>query len=182
MMKFALGLVAGAFLASGAVAGTISIMGDTTGGPTWNRPLGGFPPTPPASGVGTAVPFMVTQFTVTADGVYDFLSTADYDNYLHLYVGQFDADDQFNGLLAGNDDFGGNIGLSGFSFALTAGLDYFAVNSGFSNEDFGAFTMRITGPGDIAVVPEAATWAMMIAGFGLVGAAARPRRLVPAEA
>lgn len=31
-----------------------------------------------------------------------------------------------------------------------------------------------------AVVPEPANWAMLIAGFGLVGAAARRRRLAPA--
>lgn len=102
-------------------------------------------------------------------------------------MGAFDPADQFTNLLAGNDDFP-SIGLSGFAFALTAGLTYFTVNSGFSNDDFGTYTMRISGPGDIIpgdnapVIPEPATWAMMIAGFGLVGAAARRRSVVSATA
>jgi hypothetical protein len=34
----------------------------------------------------------------------------------------------------------------------------------------------------VARVPEAATWAMLILGFGLVGAAARRHRVAPAQA
>jgi len=42
-------------------------------------------------------------------------------------------------------------------------------------------TWNLSG-GRITAVPEAATWAMMIAGFGLVGAAARRRKAAPAFA
>lgn len=188
MIRFAMTLMAGGMLATAAMAGDITIDGDTTGGPTWNRTLAGDPPTG-LSGIGTAVPYEVFEFTVTADGTYDFLSTATtvgYDNFLHLYEGAFDPTDQFNGVLIANDDFP-SIGTSGFSFGLIAGTTYLTVNSGFNNGDFGTYTMRISGPGDIipdgqGVVPEPATWAMMIAGFGLIGAAARRRRMASATA
>lgn len=189
MIRIALALMAGTMLSSAAIAGDITINGDTTGGPTWQRTLSGSPPGL-LSGVGNAVAYEVFEFTVTADGTYDFLSTATtpgYDNFLHLYVGAFDPTNQFSGVLIANDDFP-SIGLSGFSFALTAGLTYLTVNSGFANDDFGTYTMRISGPGDIlpggggGVIPEPATWGMMIAGFGLIGAAARRRRTVHATA
>jgi hypothetical protein len=184
MKAFAI-LLAGSLLATPALAGDISVNGDTTGGPLWNRPLGGNPPTPPLSAVGTAVPYEVWEFSVTADGVYDFLSVADggWDNYLFLYTGSFDPTDQFANVLIGNDDFP-TIGVSGFAYALTAGTTYLTVNTGFANDDFGAYTMRITGPGDIVpgggggVIPEPATWAMMILGFGAVGLSMRRRRMV----
>jgi hypothetical protein len=39
--------------------------------------------------------------------------------------------------------------------------------------DYYAWSVR---PGDVAAVPEADTWAMLLAGLGLVGVAARRRR------
>jgi hypothetical protein len=60
------------------------------------------------------------------------------------------------------------------------GTSYFAVASGFQNSDFGAYVLDIRGPGDVlvgGVVPEPASWAMLIAGFGLVGAAKRSQRM-----
>lgn len=174
--------IAFALLASvlAAPATAITINGDTTGGATWNRTVGGAPPSPPLSGVGTAVRFETTAFTVTTSGSYDFLSTAGYDNYLHLYQGAFNPLSQFDGLLIANDDFP-FIGTSGFSFNLLAGTSYFAVASGFGNTDFGAYVLEINGPGAVipgsgSVVPEPASWAMLIAGFGLVGATMRRRR------
>lgn len=49
---------------------------------------------------------------------------------------------------------------------------YFGVTDGQYNDNGGSF--RVT----ISNVPEPANWAMLIAGFGLVGAAARRRRSV----
>lgn len=170
-------LLAGSILATPALAGVLVVTGDTTGKPTWNRPLGGFPPTPPASSVGTAVPYEVTEFTVTQDGVYSFINdaiTPGYDNYLHLYRDSFDPTDQFTNILAGNDDFP-TIGRSGFDPRLLTGVTYFAITSGFNNDDFGAWEMTIRGPGDIllggaGVIPEPGTRALSMAGLGLAGA------------
>jgi hypothetical protein len=170
-----------AVLALAAPAAAVVINGDTTGGPSWNRTTAGAPPTG-LSGVGTAVRYQITAFSVAAAGSYNFLSTAGYDNYLHLYQGAFDPVDQFNGVLIANDDFP-NVGISGFSFNLNTGTSYLAVASGFANGDFGTYQLSITGPGAVTLggaVPEPASWAMLIAGFGLAGAMQRRRRRIAA--
>ncbi len=48
----------------------------------------------------------------------------------------------------------------------------------YGNQRTGFWSLDITGGFAATAVPEAATWGMMIAGFGLVGAAARRRRTV----
>jgi hypothetical protein len=71
--------------------------------------------------------------------------------------------------------FGGSIdfvdGANQLSFQPDFGVLYF-MNGGGSNF-FGTFAAQPTG----TTVPEPASWAMLIAGFGLVGAVARRRRL-----
>ncbi len=68
-------------------------------------------------------------------------------------------------------------GIKDFAFALNsvlgdAWIEPFAkTGSGYFGEAF-----RATGTGTFAAVPEPATWAMLISGFGLVGFAARRRR------
>jgi hypothetical protein len=140
-------------IASPSLAGTLTYTGTTNGGPTWNRPLGGNPPTV-LSGVGTATPYNVFGFTVNATGLYDFLSNATdplgWDNYLFLYSNSFNPVDQFTNVIVGNDDFP-SIGASGFNGVnLTTGINYFLVTSGFGNADVGAFSNSISGVGDIA--------------------------------
>ncbi|GGE20595.1 hypothetical protein GCM10011529_29090 [Polymorphobacter glacialis] len=179
LRMFAPALFAATMLSTAASAGVLVINGDTTGGPTWNRTLSGAPPVG-LSGVGTDVPYEVSAFTVSVSGSYDFLAKAEYDNFLHLYQGTFNPLDQFSGVLIASDDFP-TIGLSGFDYGLTTGTSYFVVASGFANTDFGAYELTISGPGDITLgsvgtVPEPQSWVMLIAGFGLVGAAARRRR------
>ncbi len=180
-MKFAFAAVAAVFVAMPAMAGVVVVNGDTTGGPTWNRPLSGIPPTG-LSAVGTNVAYEVIEFTVSAGGSYDFLSVAEagFDNFLLLYAGSFDPSAPLANALAANDDFP-TIGVSGFSYGLTAGLSYFAVSTGFGNDDAGGYQLTISGPGDITlggggVVPEPASWAMLIIGFGVVGGAMRRRQ------
>jgi hypothetical protein len=56
----------------------------------------------------------------------------------------------------------------------TPGTLYFGVTDGQYSDNGGNF--RLT----ISAVPEAATWAMLIAGFGMVGFAARRRKLYAA--
>lgn len=178
-MRFSL-LVLSLCLALVAPAATISYNGDTTGDPTWNRPVanGNLPPTPPASGVGTSVPYEVYAFTVSTTGAYDFLSSASqgWDNYLFLYHTSFNPASQFTNVIIGNDDFP-SVGISGFNGVnLSSGVSYFLVTTGFSNSNFGAYTNRITGPGEITpgAVPEPATWAL--AGLGLAAAGLLRRR------
>jgi len=62
--------------------------------------------------------------------------------------------------------------LSGTGF-VTAGQIYTVSFRGLSSSDETAF---IDGVSVVGGVPEAATWMMLIAGFGLVGAASRIRR------
>lgn len=158
-----------------APASAAEIVGDTTGNPTWNRPVGGGPG---LSGVGTATPYEAIPFTVDAAGNYVLaLSalTANFDIYLHLYQNSFDPNNQLSNLLAGNDD--GGPGLDSLlNFGLATGTSYFAVVSGFSNSDFGSYRLAVTGPGNVSIggaVPEPTTWAMMLIGFGFVGGAMR---------
>ena len=65
------------------------------------------------------------------------------------------------------------------------GLETFDINNTWFSGNVLHLTWSSANPGDqirviTGVVPEAATWAMMIAGFGLVGVAARRRRAAPA--
>ncbi len=181
MMRLVSAAAAILLAASPLFASPVQYIDTTVGGPTWNRPVGGDPPTPPTSGVGTSVPYQVQPFYVSASGNYDFLSVgtnpAGWDNYLFLYQGQFDPNDQFNGVIIGNDDFPG-IGQAGFDgVPLTAGTQYFLVTSGFSNFDEGQFTNTITGSGNNTAilglipqntVPEPATMAVF-GGMALAG-------------
>lgn len=171
-----------AAIAVSAPAAAVVIVGDTTGGATYNRPTSGAPPTA-LSGVGTAVRFQVTPFTVTANGSYSFNNSSSYDNYLGLYSGSFNPAAPLANALAYDDDAGPGSNAF-FSFGLTTGTSYFAVAAGFANTDFGAFSLDISGPGAVLVggagVPEPASWAMLIAGFGLIGATLRRRRLASA--
>lgn len=159
-------------------AATLSYSGTTAGGPTWNRPIAGNPPVPPISGVGTAVRYDVYAFSVDTDGVYSFSSTAtspaNWDNYTFLYEINFNPANPFANVLIGNDD-NPNVGLSGFSKALTTGLNYYLITTGFGNNDAGSFTNEIRGPGNInPAVPEPTT--CVLSGLGLAAFAWSRRR------
>ena len=171
-----------AALAIAAPASAAVFSGDTTGDPTYNRVLSGIPPTG-SSLVGTAVRYDVLQFQVTSNGGYDFLLTGDqpvnWDTFLTIYANSFDPGSAMTNVIAASDDFP-SIGISGFTgLNLLANTSYFAVIAGFSNSDAGRWTLDITGEGAVVAVggaiPEPASWAMMIGGFGFIGAAMRRR-------
>jgi PEP-CTERM motif len=162
-------------LSGAAQAATYNYSGDTTGAPTYNRAFSDFSG---LSGLGSAVNYQTLEFTVTATGSYDFVSTASgWDNFLFLYGPSFNpATPLVNGLIA-NDDLAGTIGSSGFSFSLNAGASYIVVTTGFeSGLDFGAYANSITGPGSVNVVPEPGTYGLMALGLAVVGFAARRSR------
>jgi hypothetical protein len=65
-------------------------------------------------------------------------------------------------------------GGSGTAYAWS-----FTTSSGYQGSDLkaaGVYAWAVR-PGDVAAVPEADTWAMLLAGLGLVGVAARRRRV-----
>ena len=164
--------------AAPAAAETVVVTGDTTGAPTYNRPVSLFS----LSGVGVDNPYEVTSFTVDTTGTYSLALNSDvFDTFLSLYAGSFDPGDALTNLIALDDDSGPDFN-SLLSFSLTAGTTYLAVATGFAPEDFGVYDLTIDGPGGITVgdsggVPEPASWAMMIGGMGLAGGALRRRKV-----
>ena len=61
-----------------------------------------------------------------------------------------------------------------FTATGTSGLLSFSTNDGRADNDSGLDNVRITG--EQGAVPEPASWALMLGGFGLVGAAMRSRK------
>lgn len=138
----------------------------------WDRPIGAGPS---ISGLGP-VAYDVQAFFVSASGSYNLNSVQDYDGYLHLYVGAFDAADQLNGILAGDDDGAGGIGTSDIDgVSLSAGVQYFLVTSGFGAADAGTFTNSVSGAGQATFGLIPAPGATALLGLGGLAAARRRR-------
>lgn len=140
---------------SSLFAGLITLSGDTTGKPTYNRTT----ETGSLSFVGDAVPYDYYKVDVTQTGSYTFTLTAtdpsSYDTFLHLYVGIFNAaDPEANFLTANDPGTGFPDSPSVITYNLATGTDYYAIADGFLNSDAGAYTLTISGPGDITAVPE----------------------------
>ena len=186
-----LALVALAGLASSASAGVAFFSGDTTGGPTFARPLS----LTGTSGTGSNVNYQVTPFFVSAAGEYTFEAFfPTHDGYIHAYATDFNPATPLVNLLGGDDDFSGafthlpgsGTGLdasklgptgSGNGFggmALSAGVQYYAVVNAFSNGNAGPYDAAIGGPGDVTIglVPAPASLALV----GLGGLVAGRRR------
>jgi hypothetical protein len=134
---------------------TISYTGNTTGGPTWRRPVASSATNcgTSLSGVGTATPYSTQQFYVNTAGSYDISSVQNgFDGYIFLYRDSFDPTNQFANCVGGNDDGLGGIGTSDMlGVPLDANRTYIIVTTGFGNSDFGPFTNTISGPGNITL-------------------------------
>lgn len=195
-MKTVLGIAALAITAGSATAQIGFFAGSTTGNPTWNRPLS----LSGLSGVGTATPYSVVPFYVSAATSYlAETSYAGWDGYLLVYGGSFSAASPLVGLIDGDDDFAGpfaflggsgaglDASLIGFgqgsNFTSGAGLNlvpatqYYAVVTGFGNDDAGDFRGAIgstTGAGGVTIGLLPAPGAL--AALGLGGLVATRRR------
>jgi hypothetical protein len=168
-----------------AHAATLGFIGDTRGGPVFHRPNdnGVSAPTTLAGG-GLRYRYAVTLFSSDENGLFSITNFSDYDNYLGIYAKSFDPGMPLLDVIAFNDNgIGTNAKLT--DFFVYAGITYYAVTSGFSTDDAGAFLLVIEGPGRlegsgpfplIGSVPEPANWAMIIAGLGMAGWSMRRRR------
>jgi hypothetical protein len=156
-------------LAPPAQADILTITGNTVGAPTWNRLTEdlGF-----LSAVGTNVAYHMTAFRVSTDGIYTFLSTANYDNFLFMYEYSFNPAAPFTNAIGANDDLF-TITTAGFADPLLSGTTYFLITTGYSNTDAGFYSTTMGGPGHIALVPEPSTWMMSLLGLSLLGFARR---------
>lgn len=128
-------------------AATVMYSATTVGGPTWTRP---FANCTGASGLG---PFRLHEqsFNVTVTGSYTLSSVQEFDGYIFVYNGSFNPATPLVNCIIGNDD-GADIGTSTLTTALTAGVNYVYVTTGFEDGEEGPFTNTITGPGDINLV------------------------------
>ena len=117
----------------------------------WNRPDANGNATPTVlSSTATNVPYDVYVFDVSATGTYDVscsaTNPANWDTYLFLYSGAFDATAPLSNVIVGNDD-SPSVGTSGFSVALQQDTTYFLVTTGQSNSSSGDYTLSIQGSG-----------------------------------
>jgi hypothetical protein len=102
-----------------------------------------------------------------------YIDPGQYPAFLNALIGAFaDA----SGAVVGNPFLVGN---GPFSVAAPGGATQLllGVNDDIFSDNSGSLRVEVDGPGG---VPEPAAWAMMIAGFGLAGAALRRRRLAAA--
>lgn len=152
---------------------TTTFSGDTTGGPTYNRPTAG------GSGlstVGTDVAYEVIPFYVTADGLYDIeiIPTGDLDSILFLHEGSFDPLDPLASYFDGTDAGFEGEGELLEGEPLVTGVQYYIVVAGYYNvgEDFsvGGFDGIISGPATpvLGVIPEPSSLGLLLATFPLM--------------
>ncbi|MBL8305160.1 MAG: PEP-CTERM sorting domain-containing protein [Rubrivivax sp.] len=175
-MKFAVATLAAASALVCAVpahAVIFTYTGNTTGQPTYTRPLESLGA---LSAVGVGVAYQTFEFSVGANGDYTFLTTGEFDTFLTLYAGSFNPLDPLsNGLIANDDLISPPFTTSGFAATLNTATSYVLVVTGFAPTDFGAYSTTIGGPGAIiSTIPEPASYGLMA--LGALGVMALRRR------
>jgi hypothetical protein len=111
-------------------------------------------------------------FDETTSDYFEYVSGSDFYTELNLVSGQsYDVYAAFNILLRA----GPQIGPVTMDFSNTSTIGIQAPTGGSFTSSSGEFLGFAQTPGT-GVVPEPASWAMLIAGFGLVGATMRRRR------
>lgn len=151
--------------------------GDTTGGSTYNRPLGGTPPTS-LSGVGTAVRYevvpMYTNFNASV--IFETIDPTAFDTFISLYgPGGFDPANPLANAISADDDAGVGV-LSLITSNINGGTQYYVVVTGFGNTDFGTYTLSLSSTSaDITIGLIPAPGALAVLGLGGLVATRRRR-------
>lgn len=144
------------------MAATVSFTGDTTGAPTFQRPVEDLSA---LSAIGTAAHYTSYAFTALTSGTHTFTTCGAFDTFVVLYDVPFAPTMALLNALIANDDLtSAAFNVSGFSVGLQAGRQYTYVVTGFDNSEFGAYTTTIDSP-DVTAVPEPSTWALVAVGL-----------------
>ena len=186
-----------------ARAGTLSWTGDTLqDGLSWHRPTVNHNPGAVLALVGGGERYLVEHVVVdttgsyaltvnaTGKGVGDWASGSTQSILSFLYAGAFDPDQPLVGEIE-NGSCGSACGQRDWTHTLTAGTDYFVVITGYCGTGIGAtsfecapvntqldagpFEASLTGPGNIAAVPEPASFALVLLALAGVVASRRKR-------
>lgn len=134
----------------------------------------------------TPTPNGLTSFDPTTPGLYTYSTSFDlsgFDPATASFAGRFAADNTVDAILLNGTQIGSGGSFSDWSaFAASTGfvpglntLEFVVRN--FARDGGNPTGLRVEfADSNVAVVPEPSTWAMMIAGFGVVGFAMRRRR------
>ncbi len=128
------------------------------------------------SGVPVDILFDEFSFTALANQTYTFNLVSDFDSVFSLYTPVF-TPGSATGFLIADDDGGSGAISETFDFDLTAGTEYTLVVAGYDDDESGDYSATILGPvASVAAVPEPQTYALFLAGLGMLGFAARNKK------
>ena len=117
------------------------VFGDTTGAPLYER-FGGF--------AGPNHEYVAVPFFVNANDTCDIALSENgdpaYDTYLYLYSNGFDPSMPAANVVNQDDDAGPGLNSLLAAEPLSAGVQYFAIATGWNVGDFGPFVMSINCP------------------------------------